>query len=334
MRLLSVKERHDLGRARRSVLPRSALGDFVTAEHRADPVTLLESQAPSRIPELMPIRYGRMLASPFAFFRGAALIMAADLAAGEHTGLTAQLCGNAHLSNFGLFASPERNLVFDVTDFDETLPGPWEWDVKRFVASLAVAARTNAFAPPECERVARSCARAYRNRMQTLAGMRELDVWYAHTAIDDALQASVEPKYAHTIRRTGAKAASRDNLAALSKLTAVVQGDARPRLIPIDELVGEADARRYEQHLGGVLDAYQQSLEPARRLTLITFQRASVSVCAGVVSKPAGIDLPCHGGIVCTDTASPMGLIVRTTRSSTQDATIRTVNMYLLEVDS
>ena len=158
-------------------MPRSALANFVADEHRPDPVALLKSQDATRISELLPIRYGRMLASPFAFFRGAALIMASDLSGQPHTGLDVQLCSDAHLCNFGLFASPERNLVFDINDFDETLPGPWEWDVKRLVASLAVAGRANGFEPSECERVVRACARAYRERMRTFSAMRELDVW-------------------------------------------------------------------------------------------------------------------------------------------------------------
>src|SRR5262249_22995018 len=136
---LSAQERQDLGRSRRSKVPRSELANYVVDEHRPDPVVLLQSQDHSRIAELLPIRYGRMSASPFAFFRGAALIMASDLGGHEHTGLDVQLCGDAHLSNFGLFASPERSLVFDINDFDETLTGPWEWDVKRLVTSLAVA---------------------------------------------------------------------------------------------------------------------------------------------------------------------------------------------------
>ena len=174
---LSAQERQELGRSRRSTVPRSALANFVADEHRPDPVALLKSQDATRISELLPIRYGRMLASPFAFFRGAALIMASDLSGQPHTGLDVQLCSDAHLCNFGLFASPERNLVFDINDFDETLPGPWEWDVKRLVASLAVAGRANGFEPSECERVVRACARAYRERMRTFSAMRELDVW-------------------------------------------------------------------------------------------------------------------------------------------------------------
>ena len=159
------------------MLPRSALADFVAAQDRPDPVDLLESQARSRISDLVPVRYGRMLQSRFAFFRGAALLMASDLASAPHTGLTAQLCGDAHVSNFGLFASPERSLVFDINDFDETLPGPWEWDVKRLVASVAIVAQENGFGRDERERVVRTCAQAYRDRMRTLATMRELDVW-------------------------------------------------------------------------------------------------------------------------------------------------------------
>ena len=275
----SVQERHELGRACRAALPRSALADFVAGPERPDPITLLQYQESSRIPELVPIRYGRMLASPFAFYRGGALIMASDLATGPQTGLTAQLCGDAHLSNFGLFASPERNLVFDINDFDETLPGPWEWDVKRLVASLAVAARDNGFAPGERERVVRTCAAGYRERMRTLAAMPELDVWYAHTAIDDALETSVDPKYAQTIRRTAEKARARDNLEAVSKLTRVVEGRRRltsdpPLLVPVEELVGEADARRYEQNMGALIDAYQHSVDIGPRTLVGRFRYA------------------------------------------------------------
>ena len=251
-------------------MPRSALAEFIAAENRPDPIDLLESQAASRIAELLPVRYGRMLQSRFAFFRGAALLMASDLASGRHTGLTAQLCGDAHVSNFGLFASPERSLVFDVNDFDETLPGPWEWDVKRLVASVAIVAHENGFGRDERERVVRSCAHAYRDRMRTLATMRELDVWYAHTVVDDALEATVDQTFAQAIRRTAAKARSRDSLQALSKLTRLVDGRRRlasdpPLLIPIDELVGEANARLHEAHMGALFDTYRESLDTSRR---------------------------------------------------------------------
>jgi uncharacterized protein (DUF2252 family) len=267
---VSVAQRRDIGRARRSVMPRSALGDFTAPRDRPDPVDLLESQAASRMPELLRVRYGRVLQSRFAFFRGAAVLMASDLASAPDTGLTAQLCGDAHLSNFGLFASPERNLVFDINDFDETLPGPWEWDVKRLVASIAIIAQENGFGHDDRERVVRTCARAYRDRMRTLADMRELDVWYARTVVDGAVEAGVDSTYAQEIRRTAAKAHRRTHLEALSKLTRVVDGRRRlasdqPLLIPIRELVGEAQAQQYDQQMTVVIDEYGQSLDPSRR---------------------------------------------------------------------
>ena len=251
-------------------MPRSALAEFIVPQNRPDPVDLLESQAASRIADLLPVRYGRMLQSRFAFFRGAALLMACDLASAPHTGLTAQLCGDAHVSNFGLFASPERSLVFDINDFDETLPGPWEWDVKRLVASVAIVAQENGFGREERERVLRTCAQAYRDRMRRLAKMGELDVWYDHIVVDDALEADVDRTYGQAIRRTAAKAHTRDNLQALSKLTRVVEGRRRlasdpPLLIPIDELVGEAQARRFEQQMSVLIDEYRQSLDSSRR---------------------------------------------------------------------
>jgi uncharacterized protein (DUF2252 family) len=211
-----------------------------------------------------------MLQSQFAFFRGAALIMASDLASAPRTDLTVQLCGDAHVSNFGLFASPERNLVFDINDFDETLPGPWEWDVKRLMASVAIIARQNSFGREESERVLRACAQAYRDRMRTLAKSGELDVWYDHIVVDETLEDDVDRTYGQAIRRTAAKAHTRDSLEAQSKLTRVVDGRRRlasnpPLLIPIDELVGEADARRYEQQMSILIDEYRQSLDSSRR---------------------------------------------------------------------
>jgi uncharacterized protein (DUF2252 family) len=211
-----------------------------------------------------------MLQSQFAFFRGAALIMASDLASTPRTGFTVQLCGDAHVSNFGLFASPERNLVFDINDFDETLPGPWEWDVKRLMASVAIIARQNSFGRDQSQRVLRACAQAYRDRIRTLAKRGELDVWYDHIVVDDTLEDDVDRTYGQAIRRTAAKAHTRDNLEAQSKLTRVVDGRRRPAsnpplLIPIDELVGEADARRYEQQMSVLIDEYRQSLDSSHR---------------------------------------------------------------------
>src|SRR5215468_10162632 len=198
----SAQERHDLGRSRRSALSRSSLADFVAGHDRPDPISLLESQAADRIADLVPVRYGRMLASPFAFFRGAALIMASDLAAGAHSGMTVQLCGDAHVSNFGLFGSPERRLVFDINDFDETLPGPWEWDVKRLVASLEIAARENGVVRRDRLAMVRAAAARYRIAMRTFAGQSNLEVFYASADIGElqrALRNRLTPRQRATL---------------------------------------------------------------------------------------------------------------------------------------
>src|SRR5512132_652849 len=176
---LSPQERAARGKETRAEVPRSLHGEWEPASDRRDPVELLEEQAASRVPELVPIRYGRMLVSPFTFFRGAAYPMAADLADAPRTGLDVQLCGDAHLSNFGAFAAPDRRLVFSVNDFDETLPGPFEWDVKRLVASFAVAGRDRGFDPETRKSISTTAARAYRQAMRDFATMGNLELWYA-----------------------------------------------------------------------------------------------------------------------------------------------------------
>lgn len=249
-----------------------------TATARADPVELLESQAATRVSELVPIRHGRMLASPFAFFRGAALIMASDLAATPRSGLQVQLCGDAHLSNFGLFASPERSLVFDINDFDETLPGPWEWDVKRLAASVAVAGRENGYRARQRERAVLAGVAAYRTHMRELAAMRELDVWYSQLVAEDVqLRDHVDRKRERQVRRTLAKARTRDHLQAHAKLTRLVDGQRRlvsdpPLIVPIGELVGSAEARRHERQLDSLIAAYLTSLQSSRRTLVARFR--------------------------------------------------------------
>src|SRR3954471_11131164 len=183
----SLEERARIGKTARAKVPRSTLAEFEPSSARPDPVALLEEQAGSRVPELVPIRYGRMLLSPFAFFRGAALGMAADLAATPTSGLTVQACGDAPLSNFGVFGAPDRTLVFDVNDFDETLPGPWEWDVKRLAASLAVAGRENGLSTKRRSAVLLAAGAGYRTEMTALAGLRNVDVWYRRTDVTQVL---------------------------------------------------------------------------------------------------------------------------------------------------
>src|SRR2546428_909828 len=182
---LTVAERVARGKAARAEVPRSSHAVYEPAPRRADPIKLLERQAKTRVPELVPIRYGRMLVSPFTFYRGAALIMAGDLASTPRSGLTVQCCGDAHLSNFGMFASPERRLVFDINDFDETLPGPWEWDVKRLAASMLIAARDNNFAVKDQEQIVLDTVEEYRTAMRGFAAMKNLDVWYARADMDE-----------------------------------------------------------------------------------------------------------------------------------------------------
>ena len=225
---LTVEERVRLGKEARARAPRSSQAEFSPATDRPDPVSLLERQATTRVPELLPIRYGRMLVSPFTFFRGAALIMASDLATTPRSGFNAQVCGDAHLSNFGLFASPERKLMFDVNDFDETLPGPWEWDLKRLAASAVIAARDREFTDNEARTAALEVGKSYRREMVRLAALSTLEVWYSQIDVAGLL-AELESAAAKTGSRadkrmaartaqTVTKAQSRDSLQALGKL--------------------------------------------------------------------------------------------------------------------
>src|SRR5215211_3939015 len=181
----SYQQRRERGRDARRVVPRGGHATWEPAPDRPDPVDLLETQARDRIQELMPLRYARMMASPFAFMRGSAIVMAQDLAGTPKTGIQAQLCGDAHLLNFGAFASPERALLFDLNDFDETLPGPWEWDIKRLAASFVVAGRDNGFDAAACQGAAQASVASYRRRMAEFSEMGELEVWYSRVSEDD-----------------------------------------------------------------------------------------------------------------------------------------------------
>jgi uncharacterized protein (DUF2252 family) len=261
-----------LGKAARVLAPLESQAVFEPAADR-DPVGLLLSQAATRVPELVPVRHGRMLASPFAFFRGAALPMAADLATTPTSGLRVQLCGDAHLSNFGGFASPGRRLVFDVNDFDETLPGPFEWDVKRLAASLAVAARGNGFTDREGRMVVLAGIREYRIAMRRFARMPMLDVWYSHLDIEEAfrgLRSQLAERGRRMTEKMLAKAHTRDNLEALGKLTTVVDGQHRiasapPVIVSVEELFNEVDSDALYAELREFLDKYVQSLRSDRR---------------------------------------------------------------------
>jgi uncharacterized protein (DUF2252 family) len=299
---LSVAERAARGKAARSEVPRRSHAVFAPPSTRADPVDLLERQAQTRVPELVPIRYGRMLVSPFTFYRGAAMIMAHDLAATPRSGLTVQCCGDAHLSNFGVFASPERRLVFDVNDFDETLPGPWEWDVKRLAASMLIAARDNAFGPKDQERIVLDTVGRYRTAMADFAEMTNLDVWYSHLDAENALQefgSQFKPKAVKRTDKTLAKARTKDSMTAFSKLTHVVDGQARiindpPLIVPIEQLAPGEDRDALFERLRRLLRSYRETLPPERRALLEQFELTDLAgkvVGVGSVGTRAWIAL-------------------------------------------
>ena len=279
------------GRAARRATPRSSHAGWEPSASRPDPVAVLEAQDESRVPELVPIRYGRMLESAFTFYRGAAAIMAADLADTPSSGIRTQLCGDAHLSNFGAFAAPDRSLVFDVNDFDETLPGPWEWDLKRLVASYAIAGRDRGFDAKERRLATIAATRAYREGMRTFAAMRATDLWYLRLDIDELIarwQSKVTARRRKTVSRAATKARSKDSLKAFAKLTEVVDGQPQfrrdpPLLVPIRELVADDEERDLETELRHLLRDYRRSLSPHRRRLLdryrpVDFARKVVGV--------------------------------------------------------
>jgi uncharacterized protein (DUF2252 family) len=275
------EERAARGKATRVEVSRRSHGEWEPAPHRPDPVELLEEQAQTRVPELVPIRYGRMLVSPFTFYRGAAYLMASDLAAGPRTGLHTQLCGDAHLSNFGGFAAPDRRMVFSINDFDETLPGPFEWDVKRLVASFAVAGRDRGFDPKQRETINITVARAYREGVRRFSGMNTLDLWYTRLDVEDLLAAvsrEMKQKDAKAYERAQAniaKGRTKDSVKAFGKLTEVVDGELRivgdpPLIVPIED-VHAGHVEHIEEFLRGVIRSYRRTLAGDRRKLLERF---------------------------------------------------------------
>jgi uncharacterized protein (DUF2252 family) len=270
-------ERIARGRAARAEVPRSSHAEFTAGPDRTDPLSLLEDQALTRVPELVPIRYGRMTSSAFAFFRGAALPMASDLARTPRSGLTVQACGDAHLANFGVFASPERNLVFDINDFDETAPGPWEWDVKRLATSIEIAGRANDYPSKARRGIVLAAVAAYRQAMRAFADMDALGVWYARAdmaRIEAFTSASLGHHQRKSVARSVAKAQTKDNLGALGRFAAVHDGVARlnaepPLVVPIRDLLSEAaEEKATEDALREMVHAYRETLEPERRTLL------------------------------------------------------------------
>ena len=279
---LTVSERVARGKAARAEVPRASHGAFQPPPSRADPIDLLERQAATRVPELVPIRYGRMLVSPFTFYRGAAMIMAHDLATTPRSGLLVQCCGDAHLSNFGVFASAERRLMFDINDFDETLRGPWEWDVKRLAASMLIAARDNGYRVKDQDQIVLETVAQYRTAMRNFAAMKNLEVWYSRLEIEQLLQeraAELEPRAVKRTQKALAKARTRDSMSSFSKLTQVVDGEARivdesPLIVPLDAFAKDMGRDRDEalDELRKLVRSYRESLDHDRRVLLEEFR--------------------------------------------------------------
>jgi uncharacterized protein (DUF2252 family) len=273
-------ERAARGKAARRELPRSAHGPWEPVPRRVDPVDLLEEQAETRLPELGATRYGRMLVSPFAFFRGGAYLMASDLADGPRTGLHAQLCGDAHLSNFGVFAAPDRRLVFSINDFDETLQGPFEWDVKRLAASFTVAGRDRGFADAINRSVVMATVREYREAMARFARMRNIDLWYTRldvTSILDQLGGGMSRKQVKRVQSHLAKARTKDSLRALSKLCRVIEGEIRivgnhPIVTPIEDVMPGAEQEHLKDVVRRMIRAYARTLPHDRRHLLESYR--------------------------------------------------------------
>ncbi|UJV45513.1 DUF2252 domain-containing protein [Streptomyces sp. AMCC400023] len=271
----TVAERAAHGREARKRASRSCHGWFESDADadRTDPIEVIERQSVTRLPELVPIRYGRMLESPFRFYRGAAAIMASDLGPLPNTGLTVQLCGDAHLLNFRLLASPERHLVFDINDFDETLAGPFEWDVKRLAASFVIAARANGFPAEEQNRAVRTCVKTYRRRMREFAGMRTLDIWYAQDDADrlrELMASSMDKESRRRTAEAAAKARTRTHMQAFEKLTRVT-AEGRliapdpPLITPLRDLLADSSGEGQEKELHNVLEQYVRTLSSERR---------------------------------------------------------------------
>ncbi len=310
------------GKKARLDVPLARHAEWAPQAGRTDPVSLLESQAESRIPELVPIRYGRMLVSPFSYFRGAALPMTEDLATTPVTGFDAQLCGDAHMSNFGVFGSPERHLFFDVNDFDETAPGPWEWDIKRLGASLEIAARENGFSRKTRARVVRRAARSYRQTMRELAMVPMMSVWYAHLDVEEILprfSALLDPKRTPKVWNAINKARAHDSHQAFDKLCCVQDGETRiihdpPLIVPIEEFVTDLAPDVAEDMLSRIVRAYRRTLQPDRRHLLEQYELAHLArkvVGVGSVGTDAWIAL-----FLAREDGSPLFLQIKEAQAS------------------
>ena len=319
---LSLDERTARGKAARADVPRRVHAQWEAAPGRRDPIEMLEEQATTRVADLIPIRHGRMMVSAFTFYRGAAYLMAADLAGSPRTGLHAQLCGDGHLSNFGAFAAPDRQLVFGVNDFDETLPGPFEWDLKRLVTSFAVGGRDRGFNDAERRQVNLAVTNAYREGMRELAGTPTMDLWYSRIDIDALTPLVREISNAKQLKRFDknlAKTRSKDSMRAFGKLTEIVDGEPRiigdpPLIVPIEDLAGGIDADAISEFVRGAIRGYRRTLPSDRRHLLERFRYVHAArkvVGVGSVGTRAWIVL-----LLGRDNQDPLFLQVKEAQAS------------------
>ncbi len=318
----SKEERAARGKAARAVLPREQLAEWNPGQRVLEPLDLLAEQAETRVPELVPIRHARMAASPFAYYRGAALPMAADLATAAQSGMMVQLCGDAHLSNFGGFASPERELLFDVNDFDETLPGPFEWDLKRLAASLEVAARGRAFDSRTARNITLAGIGAYQQAIREFAGLSNLDVWYARLDVNGVIQrwgGGADGKRVKEFQHNVAKASSKDQIKARAKLTRTDADGLHfvsdpPLLVPVAELYSAVDAGAIEESIHETIRNYRRTLQGDRRRLLESYRFVDLArkvVGVGSVGTRAWVAL-----FVGTDNADTLILQVKEAEAS------------------
>jgi uncharacterized protein (DUF2252 family) len=325
----SAAERAQRGREARSRVPRSAHAEWTPGPERQSPVAVLEQQAASRVPELVPLRHARMAASPFAFYRGAAAIMAGDLASTPDSGLRVQCCGDAHLANFGGFAAPDRTMVFDINDFDETHPGPWEWDVKRLAASFEIAARAGGFDDDVRAATVEATVQSYRMAMRQYATWGNLELWYARAdeaSVTEFIESRIGPTALKRFRKNLEKARAKDSLRARDKLTTQVDGEYRiasdpPLLMRLDELVPDAEAGEITEVLRRWLRGYRESLQPSLRLLLESFEVIDVArkvVGVGSVGTRCWITY-LHG----RDTDDPLFLQIKEAEASVLEPYLR-----------
>jgi uncharacterized protein (DUF2252 family) len=328
---LTVEERVARGKAARRHAPRSSHGTFKPASGRPDPIALLEQQSVTRVADLVPIRYGRMLISPFTFYRGAALIMATDLAATPRSGVTVQLCGDAHLSNFGVFGTPERQMIFDINDFDETLPGPWEWDIKRLATSFEVMGRYCGYSPADRRAVVMECVRAYRVRLRQAATVGTLEAWYDHLEVGQLLdqvvsemrEGRLRSQEARKVERYVAKARTRDSVRVLTRRASKVNDELRfvadpPLIVPIEDLVSPGSTwENPDVLIKQLLSSYRQTLgvehHPLEEFRYVHAARKIVGV--GSVGTRCYILL-----LVGRDESDPLILQIKEAQSSVLEA--------------